>query len=152
MKQIRYFILGLFSALSLGVIAATVSYFGAGSADNLGVAITGTPSVSLSAHNSSLGALETSNGGTTARITTATSTQVYVGAAMLKRITVAASTAGTIAVYDDADGTCNAAGVLQKTGAFPLVASGVYEMGIEVSAGLCLLSTGVLDATVVFFP
>jgi hypothetical protein len=103
-------------------------------------------------YSTALGAYETSNGGSSVRITTAASTQVFVGAALIKRIIVTASTAGTAATYDDADGTCNAAGALQKTGAIPLVASQVYELGIEVSAGLCVLTTGTVDISVVYLP
>lgn len=113
-----------------------------------------TNNVPLAAHNAALGALETSNGGTTARLNTiSASTVVATGAAMLKRVIVVASTAATITIYDDATVPCDAAGVLQKTGALPLLAGTPQELGIEVGVGLCILTgAGALDITVVYLP
>lgn len=104
----------------------------------------------LSAHNSNLGALETSNGGTATRVTTIASQQIYVGASMVKRIIVATTTVGTFVIYDDADGTCSST---QKTGTITPAAGTVWELGIEVSAGLCILTGGTaIDMTVVYLP
>lgn len=91
------------------------------------------------AHNSSLGALETNNGGTTNYYTTTGDKQVYVGAGLLKRLYNASGTSITAIVYDDADGTCNSN---VRTGTMALTNGQVYELGIEVSNGLCITVGG----------
>lgn len=90
-------------------------------------------------HNSSFGAAETSNGGTTTYYTTTGDKQVYVGAGLLKRLINATGTTITVSVWDDADGTCSSA---QRTGVITLTNGTPVELGIEVSSGLCLTVAG----------
>ena len=91
------------------------------------------------AHNSSVGALTVSLGGTTNYYTTTGDKQVLVGAGELKRLYNASGTSITAIIYDDADGTCNSNA---RTGTMALTNGTVYELGIEVTNGVCITVAG----------
>lgn len=110
-----------------------------------------TGNVPLSAHNASLGALETSNGGTTTYYTTTGDKTVgAVGAGLVKRVINATGTSITVTFFDDADGTCNSN---QKSGTITLTNGTVYELGFEFSNAICMAVGGTSPTlTVVSLP
>jgi hypothetical protein len=102
------------------------------------------------AHNATTGALETSNGGTTTYYTTTGDKQVLVGGGLVKRLYNASGTSITAIIYDDADGTCSSNA---KTGTMALTNGTAYELGIEVSSGICITVGGTSPTlTVVTLP
>lgn len=91
-------LIGMMVAVS--AYAATVSYFGAGSADSVGVAVVSMPNAS--SYSPTTGGNKVEERGSFNNITTKTTTVVKSGAGtLLKVCTNAVGTADTITVYDN---------------------------------------------------
>jgi len=88
------------------------------------------------------------NGVVTANITTATSTIVNAAAGDLLKIIVGVGAAsGTAAIYDDATSTCDT----NLKGTLSVDTSGVvYNIGIPLSTGICILTNGTANVMVVY--
>lgn len=98
MKQIGYFILGIFTAITLSASAAIVSYYGAGSADQVGYALYHL----LKGESESLNRMMTTKSNTCRVITSDTANITTGVAGVLDSITVTGQTANDdIVVYDN---------------------------------------------------
>lgn len=84
----------------------------------------------------------------TANTTTATSTIVNAAAGDLLKVIVGVGVASsTFKVYNDASGSCDT----NLIGTFDSATSGVvYNFGIPLSTGICILTSGATDLTVVY--
>lgn len=97
-----------------------------------------------SAHNPNLGAMETSNGGTAYfddNVANA-SFQVTTGASRLVRFTIGGDTATTVTFYDDGDGTCSSNQRTPTHTSPSATIPGIYEVGMDFTAGICMLTAG----------
>ncbi len=82
------------------------------------------------------------------RITTATTTQVKVGPAVLKRIVVSTPvSAGTISIIDNTSGTTVTHGVVTSTADLKPFA---IEMGYRMANGIRIITAQAQDITVVW--
>lgn len=80
-------------------------------------------------------------------ITSATTTQVYTGQAMLVRIVVNTTAAGTIKVIDDVTGTTANIATLKAS-----VVENSYEFGVLCATGIRIVTGAASDITVVWSP
>lgn len=81
-------------------------------------------------------------------ITTATTTQVFTGACILAGITINATSAGSIQVFDGISGNTNAIGTLKAS-----ILEGDYyssPTGIRCALGIRIVTNGASDITVVY--
>lgn len=79
-------------------------------------------------------------------INTATTTQVHTGPALLDRITVNTSAAGTTVLYDNTGGDTTIPVANLPT----LPAVGTYEYGCVLANGIKVVTGGVSDITVIY--
>ena len=77
-------------------------------------------------------------------ITTGTTTQVFKGAGVLKRIVVGETAAGTIKVYDAITGTTNQVVELKAS-----IVEGTYEFDIHLKTGCRVITAGATKCTIV---
>lgn len=84
---------------------------------------------------------------TYARISTATTTQVYTGQAILRAIIVNATAAGTIGIVDNTTGTSVNVGQLKAS-----VVEGTYEYNTILKKGIRIVTGSTSDITVVYKP
>ena len=77
-------------------------------------------------------------------ITTATTTQVFLGAGVLKRIVVGETATGTIKVYDAITGTTSQVVELNAS-----IVEGTYEFDIHLKTGCRVITAGASKIVVV---
>lgn len=108
------------------------------------------------AHNASTGALETGNGGSKTYYPNAAiaSHQVLAVPGRLVRVAVTGSTTAIVSFWDDADGTCSSNQFYPPLTVASATVITTYEIGADVSAGICMLVATAADAeiTVVSLP
>jgi hypothetical protein len=79
-------------------------------------------------------------------ISTATTTNIFVGPGTLKKIILGETAAGTITIYDEvAGGTTQIVAVLKAS-----VVEGEYEFDVAVGKGLQIVTAGASKLTVVY--
>lgn len=79
-------------------------------------------------------------------ISTATTTNVFVGPGTLKKIIVGETAAGAITIYDEAaGGTTTVVGVLKAS-----ITEGEYDFSVAVGKGLQVVTAAASKVTVVY--
>lgn len=79
-------------------------------------------------------------------ISTATTTNVFVGQGKLKKIILGETAAGTITIYDEvAGGTTKVVAVLKAS-----ITEGEYEFNVALANGLQIVTGGASKLTVVY--
>lgn len=79
-------------------------------------------------------------------ISTATTTNVFVGQGTLKKIILTETAAGTITIYDEtAGGTTTVVAVLKAS-----IVEGEYEFDVALGKGLQIVTAGASKLTVVY--
>ena len=78
-------------------------------------------------------------------ISTQTTTQVYTGTCVFKRITINTAAAGIITIYDEiGSGTTHVVAIIAAT------AVGSYEYNVPITRGLKVVTAAASDVTVCF--
>lgn len=100
-------------------------------------------------HNPTLGVAEVGNGGTVSYYPNMAiaSHQVKTGPGRLVRVITYGSSTGTIAFFDDGDGTCSSGQMTAAIG-MTFIDNSPWEMGLDYTNGLCALVASAADSDV----